>query len=91
MKSIYELLKLLLKELEEKSEPNEIYGYSLCAIAVRMCLKDIISYDNSIILKKYIKKHEKYFSRNYFFWNKNDKESRIKWLKRHIYKNKSKS
>ena len=91
MRTIQELLEIMLKN---KSK----FCYGLCGwVGELRCLK-IISYKEEDLLKNYIKNNRpNIFSsldtfinrKSPFFWRSGDIEPRIKWIKKHIKKQKS--
>lgn len=95
MRSIKELLEVMLNN-------KDLFRSGLCQWNDHLCTQDIITWDERIILKNYIRSNRPPFYDNltifghvirrddpitHYYWKLGKIEPRLKWIKKHIAKN----
>lgn len=95
MRSIKELLELML-------DNKDLFRSGLCQWNSSLCASDIITWDEHIVLKNYIRSNRPPFYDNFtifchtirrdnpahhYYWEQRDIKPRIKWIQKHIAKN----
>lgn len=87
MRSIKELLQILLDNIDLLDEND-----GLCSLVIVCFSEQYINWKEHILLSSYIESNPPWnlyrMKLNYYYWKPGDKYSRIKWLKKHINKNK---
>jgi hypothetical protein len=99
MKKLVDILKIMLeafsgeipKELQKGIEqvmiqPSRFQWNGMCQVIAFMRMVNILTLDEYMMVKAYIKKHEpkKLWNTSAYWWQPGDYEPRIKWLKEHI-------
>lgn len=95
MRSIKELLEVML-------DNKDLFMSGLCMWSTSLYVRDIISYDEHIVLKNYIRSNRPPFYDNFtifchtirrdnpayhYYWKDGKIKPRIKWIQKHIAKN----
>lgn len=95
MRSIKELLELML-------DNKDLFRSGLCKWNSILYIRDIITWDEFIFLKKYIRSNRPPFydnftifchtilrdhPTNHYYWKQGEIKPRIKWIQKHIAKN----
>lgn len=91
MKTIHELLKLVLKTYSDQANPyndrNDCFP-GLCFVSIHLFDERIIDHGEASLFDVYLYKHKPKKSQRYpdhnFFWKRWIITHRIKWLKKHI-------
>ena len=82
MRTINELLVLLLGEIEKEKEISKYSG--LCLIASYMVINEIITPDEEYMIDLYIFKNKPAANIDGYGWKPYQWAWRIKWIKKHI-------